>query len=195
MATLTVNPTTSREGYILNGSSVSTSDDKVYAGKSRWSGTTYEWRGFLGFDTSSLGSGVTVTSATLTVYVWRSGYVSNNFRFYAGANKFSTPLARTDWDDWTGMTLAATKSTSGISTSQSSPTKWDIPIPATAVSTTGNTDIEVRLDQNLYTNGEYYFLGINSVDNSNSAVWPVLTVEYTTGGGPTRRRVFFAHVR
>ena len=194
MATLTVNPTTNREGHILNGVSVDTSSDHVDAGKSRWSGTVYEWRGYFGFDTSSLGSGATVTSATLTIYAWRSGQVGT-FYFYAGANKFSTPLSTGDWNDYASMTFMASQSTSSLSTSKSSPTKLDLTVPASAVSTTGNTDICYLYPGTPSADGEYYFLSAHSVDSSSTGYWPVLTVEYTTGGGAARRRVFHATVR
>ena len=197
MATLTVNPTTNREGYILGyGStrSVDTTNSKIDTGKSKWGSTVYEWRGYLGFDTSSIGSGVTVTSATLDIYVWRSGSVNSNFRFYCGQNKFSTPLAKADWDDYLTMNNFVTKSTSGISTSSSSPTHWSLSVPTTCVATTGNTDIMTRLAYTPSASGEYYFLSMHSVDSSSTSYWPVLTVDYTTGG-VTRRRVFHAVVQ
>ena len=197
MATLTVNPTTNREGYILGYGSVravDTTRDEVDVGKSKWGSTVYEWRGYLGFDTSSIGAGATVTSATLDIYVWRSGGVNSNFQFYCGQNKFSTPLAKADWDDYLTMTLFATKSTSGISTSKSAPTHWSIPVNTTCVATTGNTDITMRLSSTPSVSGEYYFLNMHSVDSSSTGYWPVLTVDYTTGG-VTRRRVFHAVVQ
>ena len=193
MATLTVNPTTNREGYIINGSSVVTSVDHVDAGKTKWSGTIYEWRGYLGFDTSSIGSGATVTSATLTIYAWRAGLIGT-FYFYAGPNKFSTPLATGDWNDYTSMTFMCSQSSSGLSTSKSSPTRLDLTVPASAVSTTGNTDICWRYPGTPSMDRQYYFLSCHSVDSSSTGYWPVLTVEYTTGG-VTRRRVFHAYVR
>jgi len=193
MATLTVNPTTNREGYILNGVSVDTTATHVDGGKSRWSGTVYEWRGYLGFDTSSLGSGVTVTSATLTIYAYRSG-LTGTFYFYAGPNKFSTPLSTSDWGDYVSMTYMGSVNSSSVSTSSSSPTKVDIAVPTSAVSTTGNTDICWRYPGTPSIDGQYYFLSCHSVDSSSTSYWPVLTVEYTTGG-VTRRRVFHAYVR
>lgn len=149
--------------------------------------------GFLAFDTSALGSGVTVTDAKLSLYC-TDDYSSQDFTVEAFAIDWGGSLTTADWQtdsDLGSATKVATLATSGITTSAHNEFS-DVAL-ASNINKTGYTYIVLASDRTRTgtapdTGGTPEFVHFSSADESGTGQDPKLTVTYEIAGQPLAKR-------
>lgn len=175
-------------GYTLSASSAG--DIRNYADKAGSGNNAYLDRGMMTFDTSSLGSGVTVTSATLALRCTQKG--SNgpapSLFLVSNGQASNTALASSDFTTLGSTDLSA--STVGYGSFTVGVTYTYTLGSTGTINTTGYTKLGMRfspLDLSTAPDLEYAFVIFDGTSGANP---PVLTVNYTvpgSGAGPRRR--------
>lgn len=141
-----------------------------------------KYRSYLLFDTSSIGSGSTVTQVNLKVYVTRA---ATDKSVYIIKQDWSSqnPLSTANMDTVFQNTLTSDKDSasftmgSGTQTSGNLSTAW--------VSKTGTTYYSLIIDDDYddISNMDNIYIEIASQNHTTESYRPVLTVTYTAAGG------------
>lgn len=167
-----------RTGANLEANSTSTITliGDAYSGGSQYDAN----ESFFDFDTSSIGSSSTVTSATLSLYVWADN-TTTDFVAQARIKDWGGTLGTEDWvagGSLSGLTLVATLNTSGFTTSAYNAFTSETAF-LTNVSKTGTTYLIVHSDRlannNQPSNNEYF--SVSSANAGSNA--PKLEVQYS----------------
>lgn len=155
-------------------------------------------RSFYNFDTSSIGSGATITAATfkLKTNFKENGLGNNGISICAATPASTSALPNTDFVN-VGTTEFATVAYSGITTGSYT----DFALNSSglaAINKTGITSLAARLKWDMdaafggvwASNGHTRYNAYYA-DDATSTNRPVLEVTYSTGGGPSVTSQFF----
>lgn len=153
-------------------------------------GSQYIWRGFVPIDTSGLGSGATISSASLYLSVqgkWATNQSGNSFLLVQTSQASNTALEVGDFDQC-GSVNSPTEGADRITTASFPSSGYqEIPLNSTAltwISKTGYTKLGFRNSLDLSDtgpgNGDYgvYFYPSEQTGTSND---PYISVTYTAG--------------
>jgi len=150
-----------------------------------WAYVPYVWETFLGFDTSSIPDGDTVSAAVLRVTSYADSSTTD-FDIQARLRDWGTTVTTADWvagADLSGLTLLGSYATSSGFTAN---TGYDLSDTAMAanVNKTGSTRMLLcssrTTNNNAPTTPEY--VGTYSSDYTGTTRDPKLTVTYAAGG-------------
>lgn len=185
----------SDEGIYVNNASWSTTHDAT-SGTLRGGATSYVSlqigytidRAFFTFDTSAIGSGNTVNSASVSLYIYykTSNVAGYSYNVYSSTN--SDTIVAGDYD--LAGTTAYSTAISHSSISATGYNTWSLNSTGmSAINVTGKTHVSMREYEhdvlNSAPSSDTMYFAFYSSRQSGTSQDPYLTVTYSAGGGTT----------
>lgn len=144
-------------------------------------GTDSLYRGFWAFDTSSIGSGNTVSAADFVVYCYAKAS-SADWKLFEGQQASTSTLANSDGLAYGSTAWSSAKNGSAVTTGAYN--TWSLNSTGYgAVNITGYTKIAM-VNSNIYNvsaPGGLEYIGLNNTETSGTSTDPYLSVTYSAG--------------